>query len=1356
MEEFDDFEHFTEPYNKIVKVGRERINPLHFNKEKFNLLISGVFSITICLSLQIGSGGILKCKKGNKEENKKVQSDIKKSAMDSYYQLNNQTNSTIDFVNKTQGNETIDSLPTCKAIEERIRLANEGEDDGIVLFPERNRTSRRRLRGHNRTKKDISPESPELMPLGNESIPFQPFEAPSKYIQPGHTSFTGKWMNFGNNDLFSLPKKIFRREKRDNPRQAVEKPTKDSDFKEEVIVEGPPKPQASLYNWWVESTGDDRDKMYKVIIPDNSSKVSHRNRHSEFLNIKAPLNTTEPYPISRMISSISEFFFGKKHDSSKQEHMDSIIESLNKRANGISQNVTTVCELLILGINDNPELLQKLQSKLLDPKLKSIWNMNGYFTTFTDKQRIDYLKQSFSLFNSTDVGTFDDITTRLQDNYCRQPFQPVLEFKSTYLNQSEYHGHIYYLSNYFKGSLPFHMTSITSLLQNSAITVFQELKEITKILVEEVSELHGKYDKPEPSLTDTDKLLKLRNLKTQLELFREIIKLEDSSNFFYSPVLTFDPANDNDFFLEGLKTIFSIYQRTSELVQFIHNPLEYFRVQTQNQGHQRQQMLNITHNEQVEHLAGETLRTFEFNELLKSNKLAVDTKNNIEADIWSNWMLYYPKTFIKLIVDFATWTVWECINLTKYGIILISGVGLLGATIYWMVTNPMQFLNAGRNILNVGANALNTGADFMNFIFRNLRGVLQPRPVIAGPVPGPLPNNGPPLHGPGAPLNIPRQSSSSSSHRNIVPQQLPSSPRPPNAQPVSPNGQNIALVANADDIDVVEAQVDIIPISDNVQVIQVFDQIEQSLGQNDTDTTVSVTNGSTDSIISYGGAGGGGACVSIDDTDNVQIGLFITRNRDDEDLIQFIQRIKNAEIEKIYTIRDNRLHCFKFVDYNVREDTIHGSNIKTGNIELINEDHIVTEHKLLTLMSNIDDDLCETKLIKLKENTTLFDVVHNIDESGIEFGDIYEEPSQENEGKNEWIEGIRRRPSATPSRANPLNRSRRVKPVQEIEKPLSVPVVQEIPVVEEEIIIPSDKPKTPPKINRPPHPLASMLPRRIEGDEEEIVRPPNPFASMLPPRVEGDEIIPSDKPKTPPKLNRQPHPLASMIPKVNEGEEEFKRPPNPFAAGLQEGIKLKSRGDNKPGKTTGKPILTPMEEMQLLFKNKKDKEDVDIETKVSENNKKREQERENKPIKPRNIAEEMQSRFKNNKDKEPVDIDKQIAERNRIKEEEEKKKKRESAPAKPVNPFQEMQLRIQQKEAAMAASQITEEQQKIIDQEKTAEIERKVAENNRIREEEKQKKKIESMFDIDLLNRRSAIRGKSKSKSSSDKSDWDE
>ena len=82
-----------------------------------------------------------------------------------------------------------------------------------------------------------------------------------------------------------------------------------------------------MFQWWLESSDDARDKMYKILIP--SGNVKHKKR-SEILNFNSPLQTTEPYPISRMISSMMDFFFGKS--TTKQEQMNHIIASLNKKS----------------------------------------------------------------------------------------------------------------------------------------------------------------------------------------------------------------------------------------------------------------------------------------------------------------------------------------------------------------------------------------------------------------------------------------------------------------------------------------------------------------------------------------------------------------------------------------------------------------------------------------------------------------------------------------------------------------------------------------------------------------------------------------------------------------------------------------------------------------------------------------------------------------------------------------------------------------------------------------------------------------------------------------------------------------
>ena len=471
MEEFDDFEEFKEPYNELVEIGRERINPLYFNKEKFNTLVSGFFSITICLVLQVGSSGIFKCKKDDKKK-----SEVNKITTESYFDMNNQTNNIISFINRTIGNETLDLLPTCKEIEEEI-LDNEEED--FNFLPKRIRTSKRRLRGNTKTLKN-SPEIDNPL-VGNETLPFQSFNAPSSYIQPGHTSIGSRWMDFGNTKLFSLPKmpkmpKIFQQTEVDIPIENIENTT--IDIKEDI-----PKQQLPMFQWWLESSDDARDKMYKILIP--SGNIKHKKR-SEILNFNSPLQTTEPYPISRMISSMMDFFFGKS--TTKQEQMNHIIASLNKKSNSISQNVTTVCETLIQSVNDNDELLQKLKSIFIDKDIEKSFGMSWYklFYETKDQERVEFMKQTFPSLNRTDVVTFDDITRILQGNYCSKTFQPVLEFKSVFLNESEYQGHIYYLSNHFNGSLSFHMTDITSLTRNSAITVFQELKEITKILIIDV------------------------------------------------------------------------------------------------------------------------------------------------------------------------------------------------------------------------------------------------------------------------------------------------------------------------------------------------------------------------------------------------------------------------------------------------------------------------------------------------------------------------------------------------------------------------------------------------------------------------------------------------------------------------------------------------------------------------------------------------------------------------------------------------------------------------------------------------------------------------------------------------------
>jgi hypothetical protein len=1219
MEEFDDFEEFKEPYKQIVEIGRERINPLYFNKEKFNTLVSGFFSITICLVLQIGSSGIFKCKKDDKKDS---QSEVNKITTESYFDMNNQTNNIISFINRTLGNETLDLLPTCKAIEEEIR--NEEEED---FLPKRNRTSKRRLRGNTKTLKN-SPEMDNPLP-GNETLPFQSFNTPSSY--QGQTSFSSKWMNFGNNNLFSLPKmpKFFQHD--EVPIEDIPIETNDTVVEDEIELT--PKQQLPMFQWWLESSDNAKDKMYKILIPSGnpSGNVKYKKR-SEILNFNSPLQTTEPYPISRMITSMMDFFFGKS--SSKHEQMNHIITSLNKKSNSISQNVTTVCETLIQSVHDNDELLQKLKDIFIDKDIEKSFGMSWYklFYETKDEERIEFMKKVVPSLNRTDVVTFDDITRILQGNYCSKTFQPVLEFKSVFLNQSEYHGHIFYLSNYFKGSLPFHATDIISLTRNSAITVFQELKEITKILIKEVDQLHKKNTKLEPTVMDTEKLLKLQKLKTQIELFRELLFLEDSPNFFYSPVLTFDSSNDNDFFMDGLKTVFNIYDKTSNLIQLINNPLQYFGDQIQKQTYQADLYQNITHNQMIQHMTSETRRTVEFNLIVKSSQEAIDEKKGAESNVWRKWLLYYPKTFSLILFDFGNWFLMECLNFTKVGLLLLGGVGLLGGLMYWMVRHPMQFLGTAVNIFN-------TGAGFLDFICRNIQWTLRPRlppPPQVNLIPPAAPIQPPIIQ----PLADPRQSSSVE------------------------EGPQLAQLVN--DSDIADASVQVIELPVVIQAVQqVLSQTEQAIQQND-ERTVSVNVGSIDAVIHSGGEGG--VCISKDD-DDMKIGLIITKNKD-EDLIQFIQRIKNSEIQRIYTIHDNRLHCFDYQNYDPRLDIIHGSNIKTGHIDEINEDHIVSENILLKLINSIDDNLCEEKLIKLKENT-LFDVVNKIDRA-INIEDI---SSVKDSG--EWVKSKQTPPT-----------------IEEVIIPPIKPITFRPPPPPPKR---SDKPPPPPpkrsdKPPPPPPPKRSDKPPPPKRSEEPITfRPPPPppklseqplsKISEQPLSKISEETLSkiseqpppkrSDKPPPPPPPKRSPpplefptiknepikrpvHPLASMLSKKTEEDNIPSRPPNPFAASLKEGIT-----GNKTKKEQSNKSLNPMEELQQRMKKKQDES---------------------------------------------------------------------------VN--------------------ISEEEQKIIDKQKTEALDKQIAENARIREEEQKKKKLEGSFNMAMLNMRNAIQGNSNS--SSEKSDWDD
>ena len=89
---------------------------------------------------------------------------------------------------------------------------------------------------------------------------------------------------------------------------------------------------------------------------------------------------------------------------------------------------------------------------------------------------------------------------------------------------------------------------------------------------------------------------------------------------------------------------------------------------------------------------------------------------------------------------------------------------------------------------------------------------------------------------------------------------------------------------------------------------------------------------------------------------------------------------------------------------------------------------------------------------------------------------------------------------------------------------------------------------------------------------------------------------------------------------------------------------------------------------------------------------------------------------------------------------------------KSLNPMEELQQRMKKKQDESV--NISEEEQKIIDQQKTEALDKQIAENARIREEEQKKKKLEGSFNMSMLNIRNATQGNSKS--SSEKSDWDD